>query len=176
VNIVEGGKLSSSPKISEQYGPLIYFPPPYSHIKRTISASLILLSIIIPLLIFGRYIQIRAWNNLATYQNIFLIVSLVLISFYQYLFLSYIADRILYPKFKIYENGITRFVTPIFTNREGEFIPFSDMKSFSISKDKKTCAVILHNNEFPVIWTSYDPKHIIPIVGALRKHNIPETD
>ena len=71
---------------------------------------------------------------------------------------------------------MTKSVTPVFTDREGKFVPFSQMKSFSIDKDKKTILVMFHKKNSSWFWSSNDPKHIIPIIEALRKNNIPETD
>jgi hypothetical protein len=106
------------------------------------------------------------------------ILSMIVMFPLVFLMLFYLAHRVLFPKLRIYENGISRFSTPIFTDREGEFIPYSNMKNFSISKQINpglTCRVDLKASpgEF-IIWHSYDRDHILPIIEALKNNNISE--
>ena len=156
------------------HGELIYSSPPYPKGKRIIAIILWTLPFFILLTLIARSVQINSWANNTLYQNVYIFAFLVAIFFAVIIICSIIKERILYPHFKLYDNGITKFTMPIFVNRDGDFILFSDMKSFSISKNQKTCAIILHNEESSLIWTSYNPNHIVPIVDALRIHNIPE--
>ena len=138
--------------------------------------ALVVVALFIPLSLIVRSIQIDAWENHTLYRNILMLIAIVVILLADLLFFSFVIHRIMFPKLKIFENGITRFITPILTDRDGDFIPFSEVESFSISSNRLTCAIMLTDTEFPLIWTSYDPNHILPIIEAVKKNNIPEVN
>ena len=87
-----------------------------------------------------------------------------------------IGHEVLQPRFAIYQYGLTEITYPIFIDREGKFVAFVDIESFSTSRSRRTCVIMLHNKDSPVWWHSRDPKDIIAAADALRKNGIPETE
>jgi len=92
-----------------------------------------------------------------------------------YTFFS-LVQNVLHPRISIYKHGITKAVFPIFTDKEGAFVAFADMESFSVSRKRHTCVIMLHNRDSPLRWISWDPRDILPVIGILRAVGIPETE
>lgn len=170
VGLFDKKKLNNS---KTSYGHIIYTTSPYKNVTRFAFALLIFLAIIIPFVFFIIYFLNEAWSTYTLFDHFFIIGYILVLTFVEYLFLSWMIYRFLYPRFKIYENGITKFTRPVFKNREGQFIPFSDMNSFTLSNDKRSCSVLL-TNEVNVFWISYDIKYILNIINTLMKHKIPQ--
>ncbi|MFQ6060880.1 MAG: hypothetical protein ACE5KV_06260 [Thermoplasmata archaeon] len=156
-------------------GSLVYSTPPYSRRKRIVATIVFFIALCIPLAFVIRSIQINVWTNQTLSQNVLLLTTLVIVVLADTLFTRFILSRILPPKLRIYKNGITRFVIAVFTQKEGDFVPFSHMESFSISKNGLTCAIVLEGSDIPVVWSSHDASHISPIIDVLRERGIPET-
>ena len=95
-----------------------------------------------------------------------------------------ISLQILYPSFSIYENGVT--LSQVWTikrliNIESRFIPLSEIHSFQISRDKKTCNIFIKTNKKSTFvrqtnsWGFYNYKeNIKSLANFLREIKIQE--
>jgi len=170
----QGILISCSPQDPER-GALIFSTPPYPRWRRFIAAFMVISALIVPFIIVGRYIQLTLVAGILTFDSGGFAELLVLLLYFSVIFFI-LGLSTLYPKLAIYQNGLTRFAIPIFTNREGDFVKFANIETFSVSRNRLTCAIIVHNRESPLLWHSGNPKHILPIVDTLRKNGIPETE
>jgi hypothetical protein len=155
-------------------GSLKYSSQPYSIGKRTVLAILYAISIAIPIALVIRHLQLYGSSSFDLYLTVFGISMVLLIVGVEYLLVGLVIWRFVSPRLQIFENGITRFVIPVFTNRKGEFVAFSDMVSFSVSEDGRLCAVDVKGSESPLIWMSSDPGDVGRVADALRREAIRE--
>ena len=138
------------------------------------AAFTVILAICMPFVLLARYLLALIVGSL-TFDGLFFggmlfILLTFLLGFY------FLGLYLIHPKLTIYEHGLTRLEYPIFTSREGDFVAFADVESFKVSGDRRTCLVMLHSKNSYMLWDAFNPKHIRPVVDALRKHGIPETD
>lgn len=156
-------------------GSLRYSTQAYSKGKRTILIILYLISIAIPTAMVIRALQLYG-PNFNVYMTVMLISTVLLIVGVEYVLVGIVVWRFVSPRLEIFENGMTRFVIPVLTNRKGDFVAFSDMMSFSVSEDGRTCAVLVEGSERPLIWMSSDPGDTRLVVDELRREAIKETE
>jgi hypothetical protein len=142
--------------------------------KRILIASLHVIALIFPIYLGIRQLLINLRKPQPLNHNGGLVIIIVVLYLAELILIFVVIEKLFAPKLKIYKNGITRFIIPILTNKEGEFIPFSKMKSFSISEDKENCSIMLHGRDSSLLWASNNTTHILPIINALRRNNIPE--
>jgi len=143
--------------------------------RRILAAFFIISTIGVPGVILASYLQLTLIAESLEFKSGCL--ALVLISAFMFSVTFFMmVGAVLHPKITIYERGLTTNVFPIFRDKEGDFVQFADMESFSVSRNRLTCAIMLHNKDIHLWWHSHFPEDIIPVVDALRKHGIPETD
>ena len=143
--------------------------------RRILAAFFIISTIGVPGVMLASYLQLTLIAESLEFKSGCL--ALVLISAFMFSVTFFMmVGAVLHPKITIYERGLTTNVFPIFRDKEGDFVPFADMESFSVSRNRLTCAIMLHNKDIHLWWHSHFPEDILPIAEALRKNGIPETD
>jgi hypothetical protein len=161
-------------KTDSETGSQKYSSRPYSIGKRIVLALLYAISIAIPTAMVIRLLQLYGLSDFNVYLIVFAIVMVLLVVGVEYLLVGTVVWRFVSPKVEIFENGISRFVIPVFTNRKGDFVPFSDMASFSVSDDGRMCYVWIEGSERPLVWMSYDSRQVRRVVETLRDRNLSE--
>ncbi|MHA2136111.1 MAG: hypothetical protein ACW99J_19800 [Candidatus Thorarchaeota archaeon] len=164
-------------KLTEtEMGSLKYTSPAYSIGKRAILAVLYVVSIAIPIALIMRFLQLYVPSNLNVYTIVGAIVWVLFIVGIEYLLVGIIVWRFVSPRLEIFENGMTRFVIPVFTNRKGDYVAFSDMKSFSVSEDGHKCYVRVRDSGIPLVWMAFDTGAVGRVVDKLRSEGIREIE
>lgn len=161
-------------QIDLETGSLKYSSQPYSIGKRAVLAILYAISIAIPIAMVIRALQLYGLSDFNVYRIVFTFFSVLLIVGVEYLLVGIVVWVFVSPRLEIFENGISRFVIPVFTNRKGDFVAFSDMVSFSVSEDGRVCYVWVKGSERPLVWMSYDSRQVRRVVEALRDRNLSE--
>jgi len=119
---------------------------------------------------------LRLTETVAAFKTVGCLTLTLILGLASWVTFFSIGHEVLQTRFAIHQHGLTEITYPIFIDREGKFVAFVDIESFSVSRSRRTCVTMLHNRDTPIWWHSRDPKAILAAADALRKNGIPETD
>jgi len=162
-------------QVNPERGALIHSTRPNPKWRRILAVFLTVSAFCVPGILLAWYLQLTVIAGNLEFNSACLALMLITMSVFS-VGLFMIGQTVMQPRFSIYQQGLTKIIFPIFTNKEGDFVRFAAVESFSLSKSRRTCVIMLHEKASPLYWHSRDPKDITAAAEALRENGIPETD